>query len=100
MIENDKPSYNYEVLSSERFNNFKTKWYEVYDDVNDRYLCFDYDSEYNRAYEAAMTIENSSVVNSGGKYYYNEVWYEDRIELTKAMNEYVFKNNLNIKTIV
>lgn len=95
VVEGDAPSYNHETLSAERFNNFKTKWYEVYDDINNRYLCFDIE-EYDRAYEAAMTIENSSVSASSGKYYYNGNWYSDRIELTVAMNAYVFENNLKL----
>ncbi len=95
VVEGDAPSYNREALSAERFNNFKTKWYEVYDDINNRYLCFDVE-EYNRAYEAAMTIENSSVSSSSGKYYYNGNWYSDRIDLTAAMNEYVFTHNLKL----
>ena len=95
VVEGDAPFYNKEVLSAERFNNFKTKWYEVYDDINNRYLCFDID-EYDRAYEAAMTIENNSVSASSGKYYYNEAWYTDRIDLTIAMNEYVFANNIKL----
>lgn len=95
VVEKDSPSYNYSVLSSERFNNFKTKWYEVYDDINERYLCFDVE-EYGRAYDAAMTIENSSVSSSSGKYYYNNNWYDNRIDLTAAMNKYVFENNLKL----
>ena len=95
VIEGDAPSYNCEVLSAERFNNFKTKWYEVYDNINGRYLCFDVE-EYARAYEAAMTIENSSVSKNSGKYYYKENWYSDRIDLTAAMNEYVFASNLKL----
>ena len=95
VVEGDTPSYNRESLGKERFNNFKTKWYEVYDDINNRYLCFDIE-EYERAYEAAMTIENSSVSSSSGKYYYNGNWYIDRIDLTAAMNDYVFANNLKL----
>ncbi len=95
VVAGDAPSHNYGVLSAKRFNNFKTKWYEVYDDINDRYLCFDVE-EYARAYDAAMTIENTSVSASSGKYYYNGEWYSDRIDLTIAMNEYVFANNLKL----
>ena len=57
-------------------------------------MCFDYDTEYDRAYNAAMTIENSTVVASGGKYIYKNKTYSDRVELTAAMNEYVFADNL------
>ena len=95
VVEYDDPSYNRGALSTERFNNFKTKWYQVYDDINHRYLCFDI-SERDRAYEAAMTIENSSVDSSSGKYYYKGGWYADRIELTEAMNDYVFENNFKL----
>ena len=96
VVDMDKPSQNYEKLSSKRFNTFKTKWWEVYDDINERYLCFDYDTEYDRAYEAAMTIANNSVISGTGRYYFNDRWYSDRIELTSAMNEYVFENNLSL----
>lgn len=89
----DNPSYNYEVLSANRFNNFKTKWYQVYDRINDRYLCFDM-AEYWRAYNAAMTIENSTVDRTSGSIYYNGVYYQDNIDATAAMNEYVFSQNL------
>lgn len=95
IVAEDNPSYNYEVLSAKRFNNFKTKWYQVYDRINDRYLCFDMD-EYQRAYNAAMTIENSTVNRSTGSMYYNGVYYADNIDLTVAMNEYVFSQNLKI----
>lgn len=91
LVEGDSPSQNYEALSGERFNNFKTKWYQVYDDINERFLCFDM-SEYDKAYEAAMTIENSSVNSSSGKYYYNGKWYADRIDLTAAMHEEAMRN--------
>ena len=89
----DNPSYNYEVLSANRFNNFKTKWYQVYDRINDRYLCFDM-TEYQRAYNAAMAIENSTVDRTSGSMYYNGVYYRDNIDATAAMNEYVFSQNL------
>lgn len=89
----DNPSYNYEVLSANRFNNFKTKWYQVYDRINDRYLCFDM-AEYQRAYNAAMTVENSTVDRTSGSIYYNGVYYQDNIDATAAMNEYVFSQNL------
>lgn len=96
VVDGDNPSYNYSVLSAERFNNFKTKWYQVYDRINGRYLCFDMD-EWRRAYDAAMTIENSTVNTATGRPYYNGKFYNDSIEVTAAMNEYVFSQNL--KTI-
>ena len=92
----DKPSYNYDVLSAKRFNNFKTKWYQVYDRIHDKYLCFDM-QEYQRAYNAAMTVENSTVERATGSFYYSGNYYSDNIDLTAAMNDYVFSNNL--KTI-
>ncbi len=91
LVEGDSPVQNYEALSGERFNNFKTKWYQVYDDINGRFLCFDI-SEYDKAYEAAMTIENSSVNSSSGKHYYNGKWYADRIDLTAEMHEEATRN--------
>ena len=91
VTEYDTPSYNYGNLYQKRFNNFKTKWIQVYDRINSRYLCFDM-TEGRRAYEAAMTIENSSVKESGGKFYYCNKFYNDRIDLTMAMNENAFKN--------
>lgn len=109
VVEADAPSHNYNALSAKRFNTFKTKWYEVCDDTfiqneqgettgenHKRYLCFDV-SEYDRAYNAAMTVENSSVVESGSAYVYNGIEYADRIDLTAAMNDYVFGYNLNIR---
>lgn len=93
VVASDKPSYNYSTLSANRFNNFKTKWYQVYDRINDRYLCFDM-SEYQRAYNAAMTIENSTVDRSSGRVYYNGRFYNDNIDATAAMNDYVFSQNL------
>lgn len=96
VVGSDNPSYNYSVLSANRFNNFKTKWYQVYDRIHDRYLCFDM-MEYQRAYNAAMTIENSTVDRSSGRVYYNGRYYNDNVGATAAMNEYVFSYNL--KTI-
>ncbi len=96
VVDGDNPSYNYSVLSAKRFNNFKTKWYQVYDRINGRYLCFDMD-EWRRAYDAAMTIENSTVDKATGRPYYNGKYYSDSVEVTAAMNEYVFSQNL--KTI-
>lgn len=93
LIEKDAPAQNREMLTGERFNNFKTKWYQVYDDINGRYLCFDV-SEYDLAYEAAMTIENSSVNDSLGTLYYNDRVYPNRIELTAAMHDYAVNHNI------
>ena len=96
VVEGDDPSYNYSVLSAKRFNNFKTIWYQIYDGINKRYLCFDM-NEWQRAYDAAMTIENSTVDKSTGRPFYNGKYYNDSLEVTAAMNEYVFSQNL--KTI-
>ena len=85
LIEGDAPAQNKDALSGERFNNFKTKWYQVYDRINCRYLCFDV-SEYDLAYEAAMTVENSTVNASLGTLYYGDRAYPNRIELTEAMH--------------
>ena len=92
----DNPSDNYDKLSSKRFNTFKTKWWQVYDEGSGRYLCFDYDTEYDRAYNAAMTVANNSVIEGTGRYFFKGTWYNDRIELTAAMNEYVFNYNLSL----
>lgn len=94
VTEMDNPSANYEKLYTKRFNNFKTKWWQVYDEGEGRYLCFDYDTEYDRAYNAAMTIANNTVIESTGRYFFKNTWYNDRIALTAAMNEYVFNYNL------
>lgn len=94
VVDMDDPSKNYEKLSSERFNTFKTKWWQVYDESTGRYLCFDYDTEYDRAYNAAMTIANNSVIDGTGRYFFKGTWYNDRIDLTAAMNDYVFNHNL------
>ena len=87
------PSHNYEKLTAERFNTFKTKWWEVRDAALDRVLCFDYDTERDRAYNAAMTIANNTVQDGTGRYFFEGSWYTDRIELTAAMNRYVFSSN-------
>ena len=92
----DNPSTNYDKLSSERFNTFKTKWWQVYDESSGRYFCVDYETEYDRAYNAAMTIANNSVIDGTGRYFFKGTWYNDRIELTAAMNEYVFTHNLSV----
>ncbi|MBR3639940.1 MAG: hypothetical protein IKN50_04975, partial [Clostridia bacterium] len=96
VIPMDSPSSNREKLSAARFNTFKTKWWEVTDTLNDRVLCFDYDTEYDRAYEAAMTIANMSVIEGTGRFFFNGNWYNDRVDLTTAMNEYVFSENLRV----
>lgn len=96
LVEMDKPSNNYEKLSAKRFNTFKTKWWQVYDESSGRYMCFDYDTEYNRAYNAAMTVANNSVIESTGRYFFKGEWYNDRIDLTAAMNEFVFAHNLSV----
>jgi len=95
LIEGDSPAQNREALTGERFNNFKTKWYQVYDRVNGRYLCFDV-SEYGSAYEAAMTVENSTVNASLGTLYYGGRAYPNRIELTVAMHDAAVANILEV----
>ena len=85
------PSYNYEKLYAPRFNNFVSKWYEVYNDLTGRYYCFAM-SEYDTAYDAAMTIENTRLVDASGGFYYYETKYTDRVELTAAMHEKAVAN--------
>lgn len=91
LIESDAPNHNYNMLSGYRFNNFKTKWYEVYDQENDDYLCFDLD-EYSTAFSAALTIENKKVEDKGIEKIYLGQSYTDSITLTKALNENAEKN--------
>ena len=87
----DAPAQNQENLTGLRFNNFKTKWYQVYNKKDDRFLCFDM-SEYDLAYEAAMSIENETVNASSGVYFYNGKSYTSRIKLTAAMHDAAVEN--------
>ncbi len=91
LVENDEPILNYNTLHKNRFNNFKTKWYEIYDDVNEFYYCFGMD-EYINAYDAAITIEKSKVTDFGYYFQYNDTKYTDKVSLTKAMNEKALAN--------
>lgn len=94
VIDENAPSYNYERLTANRFNTFKTKWWQVQNDETGQILCFDYGTERDRAYNAAMTIANRTVLDGTGRYRFGGEWYPDRIELTAAMNKHVFANNL------
>ena len=88
LYEDSAPSYNYGVLSANRFNNFITKWYEVYDADSDLYYCF-HIGEYNEAYNAALSMEKKKVLTYGSGYMYNDVFYDDISLLTEKMNESV-----------
>ena len=112
LIPYDNPEYNKDILQNPyRFNNFVSKWYEVYDFKNERILCMADESE---AYEAAMALEFSrrttktlsnvtmfidyaklapGEIPVAGEYYvyYNEfegceLIYFSESNLTKAMN--------------
>ena len=86
LVEDDDPVVNYNTLHAKRFNNFKTKWYEVYDEAADLYYCFAM-NEYVKAYDAAMTLERAKVVDYGLYYTYNYVKYTDKAELTQEINK-------------
>ena len=86
LVENDDPTVNYNTLHANRFNNFKTKWYEVYDEANDNYYCFAM-NEYVAAYDAAMTLERAGVVDYGMYYTYKNMKYTDKILLTEDINK-------------
>ena len=91
LVPGDSPNHNYNTLNGKRFNNFKTKWYEVYDEENNDYLCFDL-KEYSTALNAALSIENTLVNDKGYEKEYRGKSYTDSISLTAALNEYAEKN--------
>ena len=121
VVPSDDPTLNQDILMNPyRFNNFISKWYQVYDFKNNRIICLANEEE---AYEAAMTLEfyrvttktltNASMfkdfdklapgeIVAEGKYYtyYNEfekkeLIYFSNTALTKAMNKNA-KNNSNL----
>ena len=91
LVDNDDPAVNYNTLYANRFNNFKTKWYEVYDESAELYYCFAM-NEYVNAYDAAMTLERAGVVDYGHYYTYKDVKYTDKTLLTEAINENALAN--------
>ena len=91
LVTNDSPVHNFDTLNANRFNNFKSKWYEVYDSENDLYYCFA-TNEYAQAYDAAMTIEHSSATDYGQYILYGGEKYTDTAALTKAMSDAATKN--------
>ena len=91
LVTNDSPVHNFDTLNANRFNNFKSKWYEVYDDENDLYYCFA-TNEYAQAYDAAMTIERTSSTDYGHYILYNGEKYTDNAALTNAMSNAAAKN--------
>ena len=84
LVADDSPAHNLEILSGNRFNNFKTKWIEVYDDEAGLYYCFA-TNETVKAMDAAMTVERKSLTEYGHYSLYRDVKYTDRAELTAAM---------------
>ena len=81
---NDYPEVNYNKLSANRFNNFMTKWYEIYDEVADDYLCFSM-NEYSRAINAALSLENDTVIDKGYEFIYRDEVYSSKSELTPIL---------------
>ena len=86
LAENDDPVVNYNTLHANRFNNFKTKWYEIYDEKAELYYCFAM-NEYVNAYDAAMTLERANIVDYGHYYTYRNVKYTDKARLTEEVNK-------------
>ena len=84
LVKNDEPVVNYNTLYTNRFNNFKTKWYEVYDDVSNHYYCFSM-NEYNYAYESAMSVEYKKVDDYGHYFVYKEKQYTNKTLLSNDM---------------
>ena len=84
LVPNDAPKLNQNTLYQNRFNNFKSKWYEVYDKENDLYYCFAM-SEYVDAYDAAMTVERESSRDFGHYVLYGGKKYTDKVKLTADM---------------
>ena len=91
LVDNDCPVINYNTLHTNRFNNFKTKWYEVYDNQNQLYYCFSVD-EYIKAYDAAVTVERARVEDYGYYFVYEGQRYSDKILITQAINKNAEKN--------
>lgn len=87
----DSPSFNKNFLSSNRFNNFITKWLEIYDEENDEYYCFSVNS-YNNAKKIALSIENSKVLRLNGSIYYSGKQYNDEVALTYDLDKNAEKN--------
>lgn len=80
------PNYNYEILSGNRYNNFITKWYEVYNENTDEYYCFHL-AEYNKAYDLAMTLEKEKVSYYGDKFLYQDKFYYSSVDIAEALND-------------
>ena len=91
----DSPSFNRDFLAGNRFNNFLTKWLEVYDSTNDEYYCF-HESDYNNAMRLAMSIENSKVLRIGGTIQYLGKQYGDEVLLTFDLEA---NATANVKTV-
>jgi predicted nucleic acid-binding Zn-ribbon protein len=91
LVNNDSPTHNLNTLNANRFNNFRSKWYEVYDRENDLYYCFA-TNEYTKAYDAAITIEHSTTTDYGHYVLYAGKKYTDTAALTQAMSDAATKN--------
>ena len=92
LIPNISPNHNYEILSGNRYNNFITKWYEVYNEKTDEYYCF-HMAEYNKAYDLAMTLEKEKVSYYGNKYLYEDEFYYSSVDMADALNEAAAKRD-------
>ena len=95
LVHSDNPEYNYNILNQNRFNNFKTKWIEVYDSTNESYYCFDL-SEYSLAMACALSIERDKIIDNGYNFEYYGKVYNRISDLTNELNEKA-KNLLIIK---
>lgn len=87
----DSPSFNMDFLAGNRFNNFITKWLQVYDEAEDEYYCF-HVRDYSSAKLSAMVIENNRVIRSSGTIYYREKTYGDETLLVEDMERFAEKN--------
>lgn len=81
----DSPINNYNTLHRNRFNNFKTKWLEVYDEESGIYYCYA-PEEYTKAQDKAIAIELSRVTDYGKYQLYCGKKYYDRGELTASLD--------------
>lgn len=91
LIADNCPSYNYDILSGNRYNNFISCWYEVKDEETNQYYCFN-TGEYSKAFSAAMSFEKNKVTYYGNRYVYANRHYATSAEVSRAMSENVAKN--------
>lgn len=89
--EYDKPSVNYNALSNNRFNNIKTKWYEL--KYKEEINCF---YSYDSAFKYAMSIEDKIVLDNDN---FKSKYYNLYSEIKKIYDKYSGDHSSRIATI-